>query len=405
MRPLNGRYLSEPPGFSLPSLSGLVSVSRWWPSCYFTKLDISAYFHSLSLLPQSLHRLTPPNTHNHPFVFQYRGISWVWLRLPFGWSWAPALAQRQMTTFVHNSLASFPDVLGLVYYDDVLLASPDPSRLRDATQGLVAHLHAQNLRVSLRKCLLEPSTSTDWLGKHITQNSISNTTSRIRQLAGVIMGICRCRSVRSLRRLLGWVSWYASHFHGSSRALSPCYASLYQPLNNGLSWSALWSFAFTLALGSCTVSWSRDTPVMHILYTDACARNQTVGVCTHDGSVGVTCGVPQKIIHEYARPQDAQQTCELFGVALAVTHAALSQHNTLIFTDSSACCGWFSGCALPPTRTQSHLLLASSLLQTLCSVDCSIRWVSGKANPADTWSRVPLNRAPSGSPPGRVCHL
>ena len=282
--------------------------------------------------------------------------------------------------------------MGLVYYDDVFLASPDRSRLRTATQGLVSHLHAQNLHISLRKCLLEPSTCTDWLGKHITQSSISNTTSRTRQFAGVLMGISGCRSVRSLRRLLGWVSWYVSHFHGSSRAL--CLAESIPALR-----SALWSFTFTLVLGSCAVSWSRDTPVMHILYTDACAHNQTVGVCTHDGSVGVTCDVPHQIIREYARPQ----TCELFDVA--VTHAALSQHNTLIFTDSSACCGWFSGCALPPTRTQSHLLLASSILQTLCSVDCSIRWVSGKANPADTWSCQPLNRAPSGSPPGRVCHL
>ena len=78
---------------------------------------------------------------------------------------------------------------------------PPTPRLREATQRLFAYLHAQNLRVSLRKCLLEPATCTDWLGKHITQHSVSNTTSRIRQFAGVLMGISRCRSIRGLRRL------------------------------------------------------------------------------------------------------------------------------------------------------------------------------------------------------------
>ena len=129
LRPLNGLYPCNPPAFRLPSIGGLVPTTRGWPDCYFTKLDISAYVHSLSLSPSDLRRLCPPNMPTHPFVFHYKQQSWVWIRLPFGWIWAPALAQQQMTKLVSTALLAHPAVLGLVYYDDVLLACTDPRLL------------------------------------------------------------------------------------------------------------------------------------------------------------------------------------------------------------------------------------------------------------------------------------
>ena len=156
LRPLNGLYTTDPPSFSLPSVSALVSTTRWWPSCFFTKLDINAYFHSLALQPTDLRRLCPPDMPTHPFVFHYRDQCWMWMRLPFGWSWAPALAQKQMQELVNAAVLAFPEVLGLVYYDDILMASRNDGLLEMATAYLVDYLHQQGLHISQHKCVLTP---------------------------------------------------------------------------------------------------------------------------------------------------------------------------------------------------------------------------------------------------------
>ena len=59
LRPLNSKYSRKPPGFRLPSVASLMQATRWWDQSYFTKLDITAYFHSLFLRDVDLCRLVP----------------------------------------------------------------------------------------------------------------------------------------------------------------------------------------------------------------------------------------------------------------------------------------------------------------------------------------------------------
>ena len=143
LRPLNRLYPTCPSKFSLQSISWLLATTRWWNHCFFTKLDITAYFHSLSLHPCDLIQLRPPGM-GYLFTFNYHEQFWHWLRLHFGWSWAPAINQRQMEQLVKASLVVFPDVLGLVYYDDVLLACSSPDRLSAATSSCVEYLRQHN---------------------------------------------------------------------------------------------------------------------------------------------------------------------------------------------------------------------------------------------------------------------
>ena len=49
----------------------------------------------------------------------------------------PVLAQKETERLVSAALTSFSDILHLVYYDDLLLASPDPDALRVATIACV----------------------------------------------------------------------------------------------------------------------------------------------------------------------------------------------------------------------------------------------------------------------------
>ena len=396
LRPLNGLYPRNPPAFRLPSIGGLVSTTRGWPDCYFTKLDISAYFHSLSLSPSDLRRLCPPNMPTHPFVFHYKQQSWVWIRLPFGWSWAPALAQQQMTDLVSTALLAHPAVLGLVYYDDVLLACTDPTTLSDATHYLVNFLGEHNLKVAQHKCCLTPQREIDWIGKHVGHYTVRNTDTRARQLAGVFMGLTKCHGVRVLRRLLGWVSWYSSHFPGANRALSSAYAQLHGNVADGLSWSSLWAFCLCITLGSVHVQWCRNSDGrLPLVYTDACAANGTVGLCDQTGTTGATVQIPELLLAPYARASHGQQTAELYGVAVAVAAAVVARQSAIVVTDNSACVAWFHGARIPATRHQTHLLLAASLLTTLSSIDCTVQWIEGKLNPADPWSRQKLHTAPA----------
>ena len=188
-----------------------------------------------------------------------------------------------------------------------------------------------------------------------------------------------------------------SHFHGASRTLSSCYALLNDSLADGLPWHALWSFALAIVLGCCEVAWCSSSRDICIAYADACAAQGTVGLCNYNGSDGLTASIPSSFLSNYARNNDAQQTAELYGVALAVAVSAVRKSSSLIFTDSSACLGWFNGNRLPPTRLQSRLLLASSIMQTMSSVDCTVRWTPSETNPADPWSGYRLDRLDSNS--------
>jgi hypothetical protein len=267
-----------------------------------------------------------------------------------------------------------------------LLAFPQPDLLRTATLACVDFLQRHGLLISLHKCVLEPVLMIDWIGKRFVHRTVSNTPDRCHQLAGLFAAAARCGCPRTLRRLLGWAAWFSNHFHGSARALHGAYRMLAGSCSAGLSWEALWSFALSVTLGCCRVQWSAN-PVLQILYSDACAANGTVGICSWDGRQGFTAAIPTNLIHGYTRSHDAQQTAELYGVTLAVACAAASRMNLLLFSDSSACVGWFSGLRLPPTRPQAQLLLTAAILQTLSGIEITVRWIPGPLNLADSWSR------------------
>ena len=390
LRPLNSMYDRKPPRFHLPSTALLLHSTRWWQRSFFTKMDVNAYFHSLSLGKADLNRLLPTGFTGDPFVFSYRGRAWSWRRLPFGWSWAPCLAQRQMELLVSEVMVDFPMVLWLVYYDDLLLAAEDPDILSHATRACLGHLLSRNLKLSLHKCSLNPAERIEWIGKEIAHQQVHNTSTRTRQLAGFLVALGNCRRQRLLRRLIGWLSWFCSHFPGATRCMQPLYQLLYADLADGLPWWALWSSALAVTLGCVKVQWPTRSS-LSILYCDACAAKGTVGVCEPLGLEGVTTSIPSELLAEYRTASFAQQTAELYGVTVSVALAALEETNLLLLTDSSACVGWFSGLKIPPNKQQGRLLLAAAVLQTLYGATATLRWVPGELNPADRWSRSELH--------------
>ena len=127
--------------------------------------------------------------------------------------------------------------------------------LSAATKACVDHLLSRNLLLSLHKCTVDPASHIEWIGKELTHLEVSNTFKRTRQLAGFFAAAANCRNQRALRRLLGWLSWFCSHFPGANRALQPLYPLLYADLSDGLPWWALWAAALAVTLGCVKVQW------------------------------------------------------------------------------------------------------------------------------------------------------
>lgn len=391
LRPLNGLYRTTPPRFKLPSLPALLTLFSSWPACYFGKLDITAYFHSLALQPSDLLKLTPPHHTTHPFVFIYRGACWVWKRLPFGWCWAPVIAQTHMEHLVTSVISYHTNISTSTYYDDILLAGPCASLLRAHIRNTISRLVDSGLAISPSKCVLEPVTSIDWIGKRLSHRSIHNTGPRVKQLASIIVGLSQCRTKHGLRRILGWSSWFCSHFAGASRSLSVAYWLLNSKAFHSLTWDSLWGFSLSIALGCCHATRATKKPSVVSLFADACASNNAVGICDVSGLNGIALSVPDWFTLNYRQRCDAQQTCELFGVILALSLCIKLNSSAFVYTDNAACYWWFSRFRIPSSPQQAQLLLASSIMRGLTDTDMTVQWISTSENLADRWSRMPLH--------------
>lgn len=387
LRPLNRQYPVHPPRFPLPSVSLLMQLTVAWPSVFFTKLDVTAYFHSLIIKDVHLRGLVPPDLHSHPFIFTVQGTSWKWLRLPFGWAWSPILAQLQMTLFVSDTNPSAFGVLVLVYYDDVLLAGPSAEAVRLSTSQLMDHLRSKGLLLSDRKCCATPSSRIDWLGKSLSHHKVHNLPCRTRQLA-VALRRLSSPSTRGLQRVLGWTLWYIGHLPGASRTLTPLFRRLHQHPAHQLSWYELWSYALAMSFGSLVYTKPSSGAPTTVLASDACADLRQIGVCS--SKEGVTALVPSDLLAGYVEAHDAQQTCELYGVVVALLTGSQLASSVEVLTDSSCCYFWFHNQRFPTTPIQAQLLLAATTLLLLRRTLFAVSWIPGTANPADPWSRAPL---------------
>lgn len=68
--------------------------------------------------------------------------------MPFGLSNAPATFQA----YINQALIGLVDVICVVYLDDILIFSEDPSRHRAAVEEVLERLRTHKLYANLRKC-------------------------------------------------------------------------------------------------------------------------------------------------------------------------------------------------------------------------------------------------------------
>ena len=300
-----------------------------------------------------------------------------------------------MTLFVSDTVPSTYGVLALVYYDDVLLAVGSEDVVGRYTTQLMHHLRSKGLRLADRKCCATPSNRIDWLGKSLSHHKVHNLPSRTRQLAVALRRLVS-PSPRGLQRVLGWTLWYINHVQGASRSLAPLFRQLYQHPNDQLSWYELWSYAIAISFGSMVYGKPQLLTPTVVLASDACAALGQIGICSAES--GVTGRVPPTVLAGYSDAHDAQQTCELYGVVLALLTGSGLASSVEILTDSSCCYFWFQNQRLPTTPVQAQLLLTSTILLQLKHTFYTVSWIPGTSNPADEWSRAAPRRTGCGDP-------
>ena len=240
MRALNASCPTPPPKFRLPTLLeiGTLLASGSGIAPCISSLDLANCFWSIRLPPSNVGCIRI-GTPRHTYTL---------LSLPFGWTHAPAIAQR----VVHRHLSSTPKASSLSpdshviqYLDDISFLGSSPQTLQSQVDATLCHLRSAGFLIS-PKSVLTPQSGSTFIGKYIfpALGTISNLPA---YYAGVVLQWLSLASGpytrRKASRLLGKLVWLAQ----PRRRILPFLAGPYAALRHGPHYTRFTSPAFTRA--------------------------------------------------------------------------------------------------------------------------------------------------------------
>ncbi len=141
--------------------------------------------------------------------------------MPFGLTNAPATFMRVINAALHGLL----DVICIVYLDDIIIFSPDPSTHVADVRRVLGRLIEHNLFVKAEKCEFSVL-STKFLGHTVSPEGVSMDNAQVSAITSYPPPSCQ----KELSRFLGFANAY--------RRYIPNFASLTLPLNSLLRKSA-----------------------------------------------------------------------------------------------------------------------------------------------------------------------
>jgi hypothetical protein len=364
-----------PPYFDLPSLDQLLT-SRGATPLFFTKLDLRNCYWSI-LLPRSVHG---------SFSISCAEATYSTRRLPFGWTWSPALAQLLIGRLLEPLVRG--DVLCFQYLDDLLFVSPDPSWLQQVTYHAMGLLEQTGVLIS-PKSVPHPVHSITWLGKRISSAPLllENTDERVASLLlHAFFARYQCLSRRHLQQLLGRVQWANFPAKHATIYLNQAYALLPLIRRQMRLPSAVWNsllLAVVTALIPCASVPAVRAPWLPQVTIDAApcgSRFQVAATKAHSFSTVTTSPRWVQTINQ----------AELYGAFHALRQLGLRRFTCAnLITDSS-----FVFHTLRTWRGSASNPCAVRILRRIWRVcvrfrvQFTVSLIASRHNPADFFSRM-----------------
>ena len=388
MRSLNANCPTPPPKFRLPTLLEIGAFLHLQRNptdapCIAT-LDLANCFWSIRL-PQSNVGCIRVGTAKHTYTL---------LSLPFGWTHAPAIAQRVVHRYLPLSSCSPPlpnHTHVIQYLDDISIIGPSPSTLLPLVDNTVQRLRVAGFLIS-PKSLLDPVPATTFIGKHIDA-PLGTISALPAYYAGVVLQWLSLATGpyyrRQASRLLGKLIWLAQ----PRRRILPFLAGPYAALKHGPLFMHRTPPAFTRAtleaLAMSFPAWR--TSHLPSQPPDGAPRYFADAAQAPCGIFFV--GIWEKAMGCRFFPCPGwvmtQQAAELFGALKALSLAAFRKDLALhLYLDNHAAIySLLRGKSRSPLIPQNRILRRVCYLLQWSGVVAAVHYIPSHLNPADPLSR------------------
>jgi len=173
--------------YPIPLLADLLDAPK--KARIYTKLDLQNAYHLVRIADGDEWKTT----------FRTRYGFYEWTVMPFGLSNAPSTFQR----FMNELFADLLDVYMIVYLDDILIYSENPTEHRKQVKEVLRQLKANGLVVSPSKCVFHKE-QVEFLGFILSPRGICMDEEKV----WIIRDWPPPRRLKDMQSFLGFANFY-----------------------------------------------------------------------------------------------------------------------------------------------------------------------------------------------------